>query len=201
MSNNERSDSLLGPSIDRYLTLKRALGREYRFEHDTFRDLNRFLLVTRPEEPDLTPHSFIDWSHTLSHLTSGVRRNRMRVVRNLCLYRRRTDPDCFVPDPSQFPPTHQPVRPYIFGESEITRLIHATASLDPTPASPLRPQVFRLATVLLYTTGLRRGELLRLTLDDYDSEQDVLTIRASKFHTSLAFFPCPRTWRRRSRST
>jgi integrase/recombinase XerD len=42
----------------------------------------------------------------------------------------------------------------------------------------------RLAVVILYTAGLRRSELLRLTLDDVDPHTGVLRIRASKFHKS-----------------
>ncbi|MFN8543238.1 MAG: tyrosine-type recombinase/integrase [Candidatus Binatia bacterium] len=42
----------------------------------------------------------------------------------------------------------------------------------------------RLAVVLLYTTGLRRGELVRLLLSDYDPAARALLIRASKFHKS-----------------
>jgi integrase len=42
----------------------------------------------------------------------------------------------------------------------------------------------RLAVVLLYTAGLRRGELLRLTLADADPHHGVLRIRESKFHKS-----------------
>jgi integrase len=41
-----------------------------------------------------------------------------------------------------------------------------------------------LAVVLLYTTGLRRGELVRLALSDYDPGERTLLIRASKFHKS-----------------
>jgi hypothetical protein len=83
--------------------------------------------------------------------------NRLRIVRNFCLYRRRTTPTGFVPDPALFPPPHPPRRPYIFTEGEIARLLRATRMLARTPSSPLRPDVFRLALVLLYTTGLRRG--------------------------------------------
>ena len=83
-----------------------------------------------------------------------------------------------------FRATTNGVRPYIFSEAEIARLLSKTSLLRPSANSPLRPRIFRLAIVLLYTTGLRRGELLRLTLDDYDGEQDVLSIRASKFHKS-----------------
>ena len=63
-------------------------------------------------------------------------------------------------------------------------MLAAANSLTPTPGSPLRPAVMRIALVLLYTAGLRRGELLRLTLDDCDPRAGVLRIRASKFHKS-----------------
>ena len=42
----------------------------------------------------------------------------------------------------------------------------------------------RLAIVVLSTTGLRRGELTRLTVGDYDPPQRTLAIRQSKFHKS-----------------
>jgi integrase len=115
----------------------------------------------------------------------------MRVVRNLCLYRRRTESCCFVPDLSQFPPLHQPVRPHIFKETEIVRLFDAISRLKPGHRSPIRRENFRLALVLLFTTGLRRGELLRLTVGDYDSTEGVLRVRESKFHKSrlLALSP------------
>jgi hypothetical protein len=48
----------------------------------------------------------------------------------------------------------------------------------------LRRETFRLAIVLLYTSGLRRGELVRLTVGDYDPHEQTLLIRASKFHKS-----------------
>ena len=50
--------------------------------------------------------------------------------------------------------------------------------------SPLRPEVYRLAIVLLYTAGLRRGELIRLVIGDYDPAQRTLLVRVSKFHKS-----------------
>ena len=54
--------------------------------------------------PDLNPAAFQAWCHTHEHVTSGVRRVRMLEVRSFCLYRRRTEPQCFVPDPAPFRP-------------------------------------------------------------------------------------------------
>ena len=184
MSRAERFNSLMGPSINRYLTLKRALGGQCRVERDVYRHLDQFLTEHCAASPDLTPSSFAAWSRTLIHLASGVRRNRMRVVRNLCLYRRRTQRECFVPDSAQFPVAHQSITPYIFSDADIVRLLHAAATLEPTSGAPLRPAVYRLATILLYTTGMRRGELVRMTVGDYDPRERTLLVQHSKFHKS-----------------
>jgi integrase/recombinase XerD len=108
----------------------------------------------------------------------------MRQVYNFCLYRRRTEPRCFVPDLALFPRPHQRIQPYIFSEQEVARLLEAAAGLKRVSWSPLRPEVIRLAIVLLFTTGIRRGELLRLTRGDYNCRDLTLLIRESKFHKS-----------------
>ena len=63
--------------------------------------------------------------------------------------------------------------------------------LAATPQGPLRPAVVRIAVVLLYTSGLRIGELTRLVIGDVDIERGVLHIRESKFHRSR-FVPLSR---------
>jgi integrase/recombinase XerD len=90
----------------------------------------------------------------------------------------------FVPDPTGFPKPHAAIRPYIFTTADIARLLQAAGRLDATPLSPLRRETFRLAIVLLYTSGLRRGELVRLTVGDYDLREQTLLVRESTFHKS-----------------
>ena len=173
--------SLLAPTIGRYLTLKRALGRQYGMEERVLAHLDRFLVG---QHADLTGETFADWCLALQHLASGCRRARMRVVRNLCLYRRRHEPDCFVPDTRLFPPIHQAVRPHLFTEGEVGRVLAAARMKARTGNSPLGPENVRLAVVLFYTTGLRRREVTRLTVGDYDVREHTLLIRHSKFHKS-----------------
>ncbi len=173
--------SHLGPFIARHVALKQALGRKYASERGVLAHLDRFLGAHGME---ITAETFALWCSSFSHLTPTVRRNWMRVARNLCLYRKRSDPSCFVPDPSAFPRPHVPQRPYLFTERDIVRLLSSTDDLRPVSTSPLRREVFRLAVVLLYTAGLRRGELVRLTLGDYDPAERTFLIRASKFHKS-----------------
>lgn len=184
MSTEHSFVSPLGPTISAYLALKRALGRRFAGEAAVLAHLDRYLAGRKRPEELLTAPTFLEWSLTLAHLKPTVRRNRMRMVRNLCLYQRRSDPECFVPDPTSFPARHQPDPPYIFTEQQIIRLLRAAAKLQRTSNSPLCPEVFRLAVVLLYSAGLRRGELVRLVLSDYDPVERTLLVRVSKFHKS-----------------
>jgi integrase/recombinase XerD len=95
--------SALAPVIERYLAIKQALGRRYDEQRRIFLSLDQFLSEKTKGDHELTAETFLQWCQTLEHLKSGVRRNRMREVRNLCLYRQRHEPNCFVPDHSYFP--------------------------------------------------------------------------------------------------
>ena len=176
--------STLGPSMGRYLALKRALGRRYAQEERILQSLDEFLGPHLHPKAGLNSASFSAWCRTFQHVMPTVRRNRMRVARNFSLYRRRTEPTCFVPDITSFPQPHQAVKPYIFAKEEIARLIASSRILKPGNQSPLRAEVYSLAIILLYCTGMRRGELIRLSLGDYDAKERTLFVRETKFHKS-----------------
>lgn len=176
--------SPLAVVITDYITLKQALGRKFAWEIRVLSNLDRFLARRGLDRNLLTPETFAAWCLTLTSLSPTTRRNHMRIVRNLCIYMRRRDPRCYVPDQATFPLPQQPRRPYIFSEDDILRLLRAADELPARSTAPLHGAVLRLAVVLLYTAGLRRGELVRLALPDYDPIERTLLIRASKFHKS-----------------
>lgn len=175
--------SAIGPVIARYLALKQALGRrpDTALRYTLIR-LDRFLASSHAV--DLSAETFASWCSSIEHLCAYSRRQWMRTAYHLCLFRRRTEPSCFVPDPGQFPPPPPRPRPYIFSHTEIALLLRVANARDSAGPSPLYRHVSRLAVVLLYTAGLRRGELVRLTLGDYTGADRTLLIRDSKFHKS-----------------
>src|SRR2546429_6131795 len=87
--------------------------------------------------------TFAAWCLTLQNLASGVRRGQMRHVRNLCLYRRRREPGCFVPDERLFPPLHQVIQPHIFTDAQVAQLLAVARTLTRTSNSPLCPENMR----------------------------------------------------------
>ena len=168
--------------IARYLQRQRSLGRGYANEERILNSLYDF--SKRAGSADLDQKIFQEWCKSHEKLTANVRRQRQRIARNFCLYRQRTEPSCFVPDPSHFPHRRPHALPVIFGPAEVARMLATAKALAPTAGSPLRSAVMRLAVVILYTAGLRRGELLRLTLADINLDEGVLRIHESKFHKS-----------------
>lgn len=177
-----RPGTSLDAIVDRYLQWKRALGRGYLGVERVLVSLLQ--LMHERAAADLNQDLFDAWSKSFAELTANVRRNRQREVRNFCLYRQRTEPNCFVPDANRFPRPCPYCAPVIFGPEAVARMLVIAEQQRATSGSPLLPAVLRLAVVLLYTAGLRRGELLHLTLADADPTAGVLRIRESKFHKS-----------------
>src|SRR5690242_20110512 len=93
--------SRLAPVLARYVDLKRALGRRFDLAARTLQSLDR--LLENAKYHDLDARSFQTWCRTHEHVASGVRRVRMLEIRKFCLYRQRSEPQCFVPDLNSFP--------------------------------------------------------------------------------------------------
>src|SRR5690242_761018 len=92
----------LATTLQRYVGMKRALGRQFDSATHALQLLDRFLV--NGGYPDLNAAAFDAWCKAQEHLPSGVRRVRMLDVHAFCLYRRRTEPQCFLPDTRAFPP-------------------------------------------------------------------------------------------------
>lgn len=197
MPDNIIMSTALDRPIARYLAHQRALGRAYNGEERVLDSVRHF--VAQESAADLDAARFDRWCNRQRALSPNTQRARQLIVRKFCLYRQRTDPTCFVPNPLYFARPQPYPPPIIVGPEQVARMLAATTQLAPSPGSPLLPAVMRIALVLLYTAGLRRGELLRLTLADVEPRSGVLRIADSKFHKSrwVPLSPSARTELRR----
>lgn len=165
-------------SAVRYIRHQRALGFQFRRQSYVLRGLARFLAGHH----ELDAERFEAWMRSLQHTSGTSRRGDALVIRKFCLYRRRTEPGCFVPDPLYFPRRLPPIAPVILAPAEIARMLETLEAWPANAQHPLYKAVYRIALILLYTTGMRRGELARLILADVDLKSRTLRIRESKFH-------------------
>ena len=88
-----------------------------------------------------------------------------------------------LPAPDDEPRQPRSAPPYVFSRDELQRLFGA---IDISRQRPVQidADTLRALLLLLYGAGLRFGEAQRLTLDDVDLRDAVLTIRDTKFHKS-----------------
>ena len=136
---------------------------------------------------ELTPGNAITeevaqrWIKSMAHLSSGSRMNRIGVLRQFCLYLRYFDRrTCVIP--RAFLPHRSRLVPHIYSPGEIRRIMTAARRIG--PVGSLRPAVVATLVGLLFSTGLRIGEAVKLTLADVDLDRRLLRIRRTKFRKS-----------------
>ena len=177
---------VLTRDAEHFLEYKRALGHAYHRGAFTLRNFLRYAAAQdRGREG-------IDLARTLRvWLARSPGRKPISVaaelvtLRQFLLFRRRSDLTAFVPDHTWAPPsTGSLFLPHIPTHDEICRLIRLAMSAR----HPLRAWTLRTILTVLYCTGLRPGEAIRLDLADVDLQARCLCIRESKGKTRFVPF-------------
>ena len=179
--------SELGRNIDDFLVFKRALGYPYHRGEATLRSFQRFAQLASGGQ-----HTEFDLASTIEAWLKRIARRKpvtiatdLGSIRQLCLHRRRYDPDAFVPDVAWAPCTESKYQPYVFSRDEVRSLIEAAGRYQ---HRNIWPGMLRMLLLVLYCTGVRFGEAARLQLADVDLDRGVLFIRQSKGRSRLVPF-------------
>lgn len=173
--------------IERFLAFKRALGHPYQRAEFMLRSFERFVR----EHAGRGEHVALDkqvaqWLARRDGCKPVTVTVELGVIRQFCLYRQRHDPGSFVPDRTWAP---QAVKseflPYVFSREEVKALLHAAQAQSGRNAWGT---MLRTLILVLYCTGLRLGETVRLQLDDVDLRRNLFTVRESKGKTRIVPF-------------
>jgi integrase/recombinase XerD len=142
---------------------------------------DRFLSRAYPKATTITKEILLAWFSSFDHLRPASRSRYRSATFQLCKFLRCRDPRAATRE--DIPPLRIPsdFHPYIFSPEQIARLLRAARELDVLRSDPLRPWSMELVLVLLYTAGLRIGEVMRLEVRDYDAAAATLIIRETKF--------------------
>jgi len=176
--------SRLGPAMRQYLDLRRSLGRQYASHEHTLLGFDYFLRRRYPRAKAITPRIFNHWAKGLASLCPTTARMRMTWIRQFCRHLARLRSNVFVPDLRTFPKEVPHAAPTLITEAKVARVLEATSILRCAKSNPLHARTLRIAFTLLYCCGLRRGEVLKLTLGDIDAMHGTLRIVESKFNKS-----------------
>lgn len=130
--------------------------------------------------PRLTlPEAIGQWLKRTPQAHPITRRNELIAIRQFCLYRRRFDAEGFVPDYIA-PRIRTRFQAYILSPQQIRVLLRTINNLR---GPPLRLARLRTLFLVLYCTGLRLGEALRLRLVDVDLKRGYFQVGPSKGRT------------------
>ena len=179
-----RFRSGLGASMQGYIAAKQALGRQFANETRILLHWDSFLYRRQGRSQTVGREMFTRWADSLEPLSPSVRRHCLRIVRNFLLFHARHNPVRFIPELTSFPHPSPPRPPRLVSTSEMALVLATATLLKPSSDNPLRAQTVRMALILLFCCGLRRGELLRLRLAHFDAEHNLLRIEATKFNKS-----------------
>lgn len=173
--------SALAARIQAFLDIRRALGRNARSEQKILSYLDCFLMGQLKPGQALTRRIAEQWIDSFKHLSIGTRSNRISVLRQLCFYFSRFDKRTCLIGRDMLPRRTRPA-PYIYGVREVRTIMKAARRIG--PKGSLRPFVVSMLVGLLFATGLRISEALKLKLADVDLRRQLLVIRESKFRKS-----------------
>lgn len=175
--------SALAPHLEAYLKLMRAVGRRYERVETILQYLDRFVAAEPAGEVLLTRDLLGRWLASTSRLAPSTLRSHASAARQFCRYMARFEPRTWIPDRSLYAPRLPQFRPHVFNTEELRGLLAGTARL-PATRWPLAPLTFRTLLLVLYATGLRVSEALRLRIRDVDLEACTFFIAETKFFKS-----------------
>jgi site-specific recombinase XerD len=176
--------------VQDFLKFKRAMGYSYTRGEFMLASLKRFARHRLPAGSvrkakislEKTAHA---WLARTANRKGNTVAQELTVVRQLCLHRRRRDPHGFVPEQAWAPKTELPFLPYIFSRQEVCRLLIAAGRHRRRNIGPV---LMRTLLLILYCTGLRFGEAVRLRLSDINLERRTFFIRESKGRSRIVAF-------------
>lgn len=170
--------AVLARDVQAFLGFKRAMGISYRRAEFTLNSFVRFVRQHWGNGNKVALDEAVRrWCARRAGRKAITVGNEFGPIRQLCLFRRRHDPSSYVPEHALAPVKESVFLPYIFNHDEVRRLLTAAASHQ---GRFIWAPMLRTLILVLYCTGLRLGEAVRLHAADVDLGRGSLMIRHSK---------------------
>jgi site-specific recombinase XerD len=161
-----------------FLCFKRAMGLGYRRGEFVLAGFVRFVAQRWGDNGEVELRDAISrWCTRAAGRKAVTLGNEFSVVRQLCQFRRRRDPTSYVPEHAMAPVKESQFLPYIFSHEDVRRILALASSHR---GRFIWASMLRTLILVLYCTGLRLGEAVRLRTVDIDLDHGVLKIRHSK---------------------
>jgi integrase/recombinase XerD len=163
--------------VDAYLAKQRSLGMRFESAEALLRRFCR--AMGNRDIGEVTPGAVAEFLQGRGPL-SATWILRYRVLSGLYRFAVSRGYATFSPLPTALPKLPPQQTPYVYSTGDLRRLLDATSILE-VGHRPQVPAMYRTLLLLLYGSGMRIGEALRLVLQDVDLARQVITVRDTKF--------------------
>lgn len=186
-----RFASPLASALQGFLEFKRRRGYRYNRAEFTLRDFDRFITARARRRPAWQlDRCILEWLGSRPGRQAVSVSQEMAVIRQFWFYVRRHHPQRCRRE-IRWPklPTETRFIAHVLTAADVQRLLKLAGNLK---RPPFRAALYRAMLLVLYCTGLRFGEALKLRICDVDLRRDVIFVEESKgrarwvpFHRSL----------------
>jgi integrase/recombinase XerD len=176
--------SPLQEALERFLQYKRAAGCRYQDEEFTLGCLDRFLARHLAAQDPVITLDMVRGFVQQGQCSNSTREHRLSLAREFCRFLAAEDARTAIPPRNFLGIRRCPYVQRILTREEGKRFLATCAIFPRARCSPLRGVVHGTALTLLYVTGLRLGEALRLTIADVNLSHGLLHVRLTKFGKS-----------------
>lgn len=167
----------LQQAVDQYVSHKRSLGMQGRTMARRLRALCKAMGDVDVDQ--VSAEAVSAFIYGSGPVTSNLH-GKFHVLRGFYRYLLSRGYVTDSPLPTQVPKEPERLIPYIYAREELQRVLQAAEK--ESHWCKLETHTLRALLLLLYGAGLRISEALRLTLADVDLDQQLLTIRETKFY-------------------
>ncbi len=165
---------------DEFLQYKHFLGMKYKTEKTVMNEIVQFLVNNNINM--ITKDTVIKYAHINPNISSNTLARNMVVFREFCHFLKiQKGIDCYQIPHKLYPQNHHNFIPYIFSHEEIKEIYSNVNYVSKGyHYSYYHQQAYPLIIKILYQTGMRIGEVLKLTKDHYNNELGLFTLIDTK---------------------
>lgn len=170
--------SIYGPLLKKFIGYKKGLGYRYVAEESLAFWFDKAVLDMELDTIGLTKDQVETICTFNPNLSTKTKLIKTSFVRQFSIFLQDSGYKSFLP---KIPPHHNTYMPYIFSKKEMDAIFNACDNYQ-TNFHNGTTYLFTIPTLIrmLYGTGLRIGEALKLTLNDIDLQNNCLTLRGCK---------------------
>jgi integrase len=173
--------SKFADKITTFIEYKQRLGYDYNDVAFHLRGFDNFCYLHFPNEQYLTKELCAAWIQCLSPQKNNSYRSKISSIREFAKFLNLNNEESFIIPIDDIKRDNKPT-PYIYSESDISKIWSAFDNMKVDSRSPVRHLVFPSVIRLLYCCGLRPNEPRMLKVENVDLNIGKIYIQESKNH-------------------